>query len=707
MDNYRKSRELSEKMQSCLKVYADMLGTPEPEKEVLYGFVPGLQMSVDEQALEGQLKKVEEGIFQVLFTGGFNAGKSTLLNALMKKDILPTGITPETSVITKIIFGQDESVTVYMKEKDIKNGSVNKVIMNISQFFEEYRVDQDNPGKFDDVDYAVLYQPEDGLAGRLVQLVDSPGTQNSKEDTLAARRFAESANAIVYLINSSMPFVLEDKEYILSHYANKHMKNVFFVCNRYDALDEQEQENLKKSVRKQLYDVFLDENGQFDEELFKNRVFYTDARHSLCARIGMKVKTSSGMTECDDSITGVPEFEAALGEYLTRGDRDKEAFRGYMPQLAAKYLGAVKRIDTILGEYRKGVEQLVAERNEFEGKKQQLEIIIEQIEESCRNCVYGIVSSAKSEYGNCMNRINANWDGHFENTKIQFGFTDMASLAWNRKNDAKVKEKIKPFADEIQSFVKAEINEMGKELSRSIDAYLKTLERQLNVLQAQIANLNLPISVDDLRQALLGGIVTPDGVLNNPIQIPNSNIFQIIMGIIGMDPEIVVEGIRGKTSNTSAVIEFIIKNVMEYIALYIVAYPIGIGMLIYRIGSMVKGMKNEKNSCAADILLGLKEDTVRSLQGEQERCIKEFETQLAVLTRAGITMADGIRKQVDDYSLSLNDTISKLENRSDNLETETERTEKIKKLLLESISEMNLALNGEPLTEEDIRNLAV
>ena len=120
MDNYRKSRELSEKIQSCLKVYADMLGTPDPEKEVLYGFVPGLQMTIDEQALEGQLKKVEEGIFQVLFTGVFSAGKSTLLNALMKKNLLPTGIMPETPVITKIIFGQDENATVYMKDKDKK-----------------------------------------------------------------------------------------------------------------------------------------------------------------------------------------------------------------------------------------------------------------------------------------------------------------------------------------------------------------------------------------------------------------------------------------------------------------------------------------------------------------------------------------------------------------------------------------------------------
>ena len=211
MDNYGKSKELSRKMQSCLRVYADMLGASAPQKENEYGFVPGLQMTVEQQVLEGQLDKLEEGIFQVLFTGGFSAGKSTLLNALMRKDILRTAITAETAVITKIVFGRDESITVFMKDNDEKSGSAKTKEMSVEEFFREYRVSQEDADKFEKVDYVVLHQPEEGIAGSLVQLVDSPGTENSVADTQAARRFAESANAIVHLINSTMPFVLEDK----------------------------------------------------------------------------------------------------------------------------------------------------------------------------------------------------------------------------------------------------------------------------------------------------------------------------------------------------------------------------------------------------------------------------------------------------------------------------------------------------------------
>lgn len=701
MDNYGKSKELSQKMQHCLRVYADMLGVPDPAKVNTYGFVPGLQMSVEEQTLENQLDKLEEGIFQVLFTGGFSAGKSTMLNALMRKKILRTAITAETAVITKIIFGQDESITVHMKEADGNSGSAKTIEMSVKDFFNEYRVSQEDANKFEKVDYVVLHQPGEGIAGSLVQLVDSPGTENSVADTQAARRFAESANAIVHLINSTMPFVLEDKEYIASHYAGKHMKNVFFVCNRYDSLndDEDAQNDLKEGVRRQLKDVFTDKNGRFDEELFHNRVFYTDAYHSMLYRIG---KSSES-----DEATGIPDFENALGNYLTADDRDKEAFRGYMSQLASKYVSAMNRIDSILNDYRKGVEELIASREDFESKKNQLETIISQIEESCRNCVFGIITSAKSEYNSCMNRINTGWDAHFSNTDIKFGLTDMIGLAWNRKNDDKVKKMTKPFADAVQEYVKDEFDQMGTDLSRSMDAQLKTLERQLSIQQAQLESLDLPISIDDLRQALLGGTSGRGDIDINNTDMTDINLFQVIMGIIGMDPEIVIGGINGKTSNSKAIMDFLIKNVLEYIALYVVAWPIGIGMIVYRIANMIKGMKIEKNSRATDILLGMRDETVIALQAEQDRYVMELENQLAAVTRAGVTMADSIRTEVDDYGTHLDDTISKLESQSDNLETETERTDKIKALLLKNISEMNEKLNGTPLTDDGVRKLAI
>ncbi|MGA8267891.1 MAG: dynamin family protein, partial [Candidatus Acidiferrales bacterium] len=50
--------------------------------------------------------RVSEGRFYVACVGQFKRGKSTLLNALLGSQLLPTGVVPVTSVPTIIRFGE-------------------------------------------------------------------------------------------------------------------------------------------------------------------------------------------------------------------------------------------------------------------------------------------------------------------------------------------------------------------------------------------------------------------------------------------------------------------------------------------------------------------------------------------------------------------------------------------------------------------------
>lgn len=63
MDNYNKLKNLSQNIQHCLSIYADMIGTLAPEKESVYGFIPGLGMDIEAQSLRNQMEKINDGIF--------------------------------------------------------------------------------------------------------------------------------------------------------------------------------------------------------------------------------------------------------------------------------------------------------------------------------------------------------------------------------------------------------------------------------------------------------------------------------------------------------------------------------------------------------------------------------------------------------------------------------------------------------------------
>ena len=94
------------------------------------------------------------------------------------------------------------------------------------------------------------------------------------------------------------------------------------------------------------------------------------------------------------------------------------------------------------------------------------------------------------------------------------------------------------------------------------------------IQQQQLESLELPFSLEDLRQSLLGGISGGGDIIIDGGNWTEINLFQVVMGIIGMDPEIVAGGINGKTSNSKAIVDFLIKNVLEYIAIYVVTFSI-------------------------------------------------------------------------------------------------------------------------------------
>ena len=59
--------------------------------------------------LNDTLKRLEQHKARIAFIGQVKAGKSSILNALMKRpDFLPTDVNPSTAVITKIYFGSSE-----------------------------------------------------------------------------------------------------------------------------------------------------------------------------------------------------------------------------------------------------------------------------------------------------------------------------------------------------------------------------------------------------------------------------------------------------------------------------------------------------------------------------------------------------------------------------------------------------------------------
>ena len=716
MKNYENVKELSNRVMEGMTVYADLLGNPDQDKKDIYGFVPGLGMTAESMMLYQQQEKLQEGVFQVLFTGVFNGGKSTLMNALMGRDILRMAATPETAIITKVVFGKEEKVIVYMKESDAHTGEKLKQELTLEEFFEEYRVDQEDTEKFEKIDYAVLQVAQEGIGGNMVQLVDSPGTLNCAADTKAAREFAKSADAIVYLIHACLPFTEDDKAYVKEHFAGKHMQNLFFVVNHFDQVsDEASVIALKEHIRTHLTDVFTKEDGSFDEELFQSRVFYTNAYGALKARMGEPIRVMGMEVMVDENTTGVPVFENALAHFLTDGGRDRKAFQAYLPKMAGMYQAAEAQIKAIMQVYEGTAEELKKKKAWLEQNMSAYYDILENIRESCCECATGILQDARNEYQQYVSRINKGWNAHFAEADIRFGIGQMAGMAWDKlwgtlsedqeRKQKKLEKRMKPLMDAVNAYISPNMQIVAAGVETAIDTRLQTLQRKLNTYSKQLQGMDSPISFEEIAKALKNAYnVNTEGAVSGVED--HSDLTQIIMGIIACDPETIMKGVSGDETTAKAVFNTMKNTIFEAVAMTIY-WPIGVTMLAYRLVDMIKKGKMARQTGAQTMLEAMREATVAELNHREESFIMDLDGELSVITRGGMIMTDYIQSQIDDYIQRLEKAIREMESNSEATKEEAERTEKIRAMLRKQLETMYSMLNSSVLTEQRLREIAV
>jgi len=66
----------------------------------------------DREQLAALLDRLDAARLRVLVVGEAKRGKSTLVNAMLGREVLPSGVTPLTAVTTTVLYGQDERAEV-------------------------------------------------------------------------------------------------------------------------------------------------------------------------------------------------------------------------------------------------------------------------------------------------------------------------------------------------------------------------------------------------------------------------------------------------------------------------------------------------------------------------------------------------------------------------------------------------------------------
>jgi len=164
---------------------------------------------------------------RVLVVGEAKRGKSTLVNALLGRDVLPMGVTPLTAVPTTVTHGTGEGLDVAFGDGRTERHPLSAL--------EEFGTERGNPGNARGV-AAITVHLDAPLLAKGVEIVDTPGTGSVyAHNTAAADSALPTMDAAIFVLTADPPVSATERD--LLGRVHELSVTTFIVLNKADYAD--------------------------------------------------------------------------------------------------------------------------------------------------------------------------------------------------------------------------------------------------------------------------------------------------------------------------------------------------------------------------------------------------------------------------------------------------------------------------------------
>lgn len=246
--------------------------------------------------------KLAEDRFTLAVIGQFKRGKSSLMNAIIGKELLPTGVLPLTSAITILKYGPGERLQVNYEHLQFAE---DRPLSALPEFVTE----SGNPDNHKRVKSVNIEMPVPFLRYG-IEFVDTPGVGSAfRANTATTYNFLPACDAVVFVTAVDTPMTSLELELLeaVSQYASK----LFFVINKIDLITENERSEVAAFVLKTITGIA----GPATKRIYE-----------VSSRKALEGRTTGNPSLYEQS--GLQQLEDDLGDFLSK-------------QKAAAFLAAV------------------------------------------------------------------------------------------------------------------------------------------------------------------------------------------------------------------------------------------------------------------------------------------------------------------------------------------------------------------------------
>ncbi|HEC1756322.1 TPA: dynamin family protein, partial [Campylobacter lari] len=259
------------------------------------------ELCEDEKAqklLQEALVKFSNIDFSIAVTGVVNAGKSSMLNALLKKDFLGVSNVPETANLSVLKYGKDQKAKIYFwseeEWQDIlksskDNQDMQELIKQLEQNFNlnEY-LEKENKNVEIKIEELKNYTSAKNKISALIKkielfssldflkdnvcIVDTPGLDDVIiQRELLTKAYISKADFLIHLMNASQSLSQKDCDFIIECLLTSRVSKLLIVLTKADLLSQKDLQEVINYTKNKLKENLAQK--QLSQELLDNLDF--------------------------------------------------------------------------------------------------------------------------------------------------------------------------------------------------------------------------------------------------------------------------------------------------------------------------------------------------------------------------------------------------------------------------------------------------
>lgn len=435
---------------------------------------------------------------KLVVIGEFSRGKSSLVNALLNINLLPTNLSPTTAINTFIRALPDGQTNKIIRIHYIDpNKQPKDIPWNDDSDLKKWgtELDKDNAEKRKDIDKIELFIDNELLKKGLI-LVDTPGlgSINTHHDRITQKAIAESHIAI--FVQSTDQLGGTDKEWdFVKKEVSANFEKFITVINCWDAVLEPNDSIDKKKTEKER----VEEKLNYVRENFKSYLGDNAKVHKLTD--DKHLIPVSALWATDDDIikqkrSGIDKLSSRIVELFSTGEALEQIYSKPLKQLINIQKKLQKHIQNELG---------LLDNNKSEAEQKREIDLLDQKIKNLENASKNAILESSGEHSRCVDSIEREFERDVvtplndlkNDIEIRIDESYVRSLILSNSKKiglpTELDEQFQNISEEISNTLKSKQNLIKEMLEGLRKSYANKMEKFANDIQNGMSSLNIEI----------------------------------------------------------------------------------------------------------------------------------------------------------------------------------------------------------------------